>query len=50
MASAIIPDSDTILRDQYINALSYNATSYRQIHEMGLWSGSLNLSWAKNNL
>jgi hypothetical protein len=48
MCASITPDADTSMRGQWVAALGYNATSYRQIHETGTWSGGL--SWAPNNL
>ncbi len=48
MCASMTPDADAAQRTQFVNALGYNATAYRQIHETGTWSGGL--AWAKNNL
>ena len=48
MCASITPDADTTMRAQFVTALNYNATSYRQIHETGTWSGGL--AWAPNSL
>lgn len=48
MCASITPDADTTMRAQFVTALGYNATSYREIHETGTWSGGL--AWAPNNL
>lgn len=48
MCASITPDADTAMRAQFVTALGYNASSYREIHESGAWAGGL--SWAPNNL
>lgn len=48
MCASITPDADSTMRAQFVTALGYNATSYRQIHETGTWAGGL--AWAPNDL